>query len=430
MSRPKPPSRFDHRRLDDWLEHRLHIKTITPMIGGGHTAGRIDRLQPWRASEVKGQLRFWWRALQSHTMAPAELRERETRLFGGPGRGGDDEGHASLLQIGVCSPEVSTENIDQARTEVRNDRGRRRRISHDAGCPAYGVRVLLQDEKVSIEVLKAGAAGKLNIRISSRATDDQVREVRLALLAFIFFGGLGARTRRGFGSVHSPELSTKANWDELLASFARVDASTSGDSAWPSLHRSHLFAHSAQANADTAGLWHELIQGLGGYRQTPGLGRAHGTRTPGRSYWPEADAIRTHLRFYREEHPIEHPDAWFPRAAFGLPLMIAFKQNGDIDPQGSATLYPEGAERWPSPLFLKVVTFTDAPPMKLAVWLNQRIPTLGMKWGQTPQVAAGGFIGPDDFKKRVLRAEGRRVIERGVHPIDGLVKHLNLAPLP
>src|SRR5690606_23507376 len=60
----------------------VHIESITPIYGGGAVARKVDGATPIRVPGIRGQLRFFWRAL----FAPGErerLAKRERELFGG-----------------------------------------------------------------------------------------------------------------------------------------------------------------------------------------------------------------------------------------------------------------------------------------------------------------------------------------------------------
>ena len=58
----------------------VQCELITPMYGGGVKAGVVDRNMPIRASALRGQLRFWWRLLNSTTYP---LFSAESALWGG-----------------------------------------------------------------------------------------------------------------------------------------------------------------------------------------------------------------------------------------------------------------------------------------------------------------------------------------------------------
>ena len=55
---------------------------LTPFFGGDVESFRPNQNAPVRSQSVKGQLRFWWRSMQSFT-TQNELLENETQFWGG-----------------------------------------------------------------------------------------------------------------------------------------------------------------------------------------------------------------------------------------------------------------------------------------------------------------------------------------------------------
>lgn len=101
---------------------------------------------------------------------------------------------------------------------------------------------------------------------------------------------------------------------------------------------------------------HELaLRQLFDMRQGPGTGRTERHPTPGRSLWPEPDAIRALYRgTVRGRHTERRFDIdKFPRAAFGAPIIFHFKRDrGEVEPPHT-TLVPRDASRLASPLLLR-----------------------------------------------------------------------------
>ena len=61
----------------------LDVSVVTPLFGGGATAGVADPLAPVRAASVRGHLRFWWRACKSAGFATADaLFDQEEAIWG------------------------------------------------------------------------------------------------------------------------------------------------------------------------------------------------------------------------------------------------------------------------------------------------------------------------------------------------------------
>ncbi|MCA9526379.1 MAG: hypothetical protein KC549_08805, partial [Myxococcales bacterium] len=193
----------------------------------------------------------------------------------------------------------------------------------------------------------AGRFEVLTIDRRDLTDDDDVEGVRRAVDAWLAFGGLGGRTRRGFGAVAADTVRDPA--EEL----ARLSAGLQNRAGVTSLAGARLVTHpKSDATALSA-----LDRGLGrlkAFRQGPGIGRNPGTddpRRPGRSRWPEADEIRRITGQADRKHrtPLTTTRA-FPRAAFGLPIIFHFKDFGD---PSDTTLKPRGTERMASPLIIR-----------------------------------------------------------------------------
>jgi CRISPR-associated protein Cmr1 len=154
---------------------------ITPLVGGGVEPGKKDPVSVVRATEVRGQLRFWWRALRGWQAKGSleELRKLESALFGSAGEGG-----ASPVVVEV---EVLKE---RGKADHQNARG----VQQGLGSPRRG--------KGGWAPVKEGVAFRLRLRFPERVKSlNLAEELEAALWAWETFGGIGARTRRGFGAL-------------------------------------------------------------------------------------------------------------------------------------------------------------------------------------------------------------------------------------
>lgn len=432
--RADAPGNFARRGQDtigitanDW-----DLSLLTPMLGGSAKALSSNGSAPLRLSELKHQLRFWWRALQPEQTSLHELRSRETAIFGGAAGAardgsGREEGNASRIVLRM---------IKQAKGTVMTATER-----NLCGCPKSGLGPILQQRDSKVELIKAGWECKVRIETVG-LTDEQRTEVEHAWRAALFFGGVGARTRRGFGSLFCAKMHTMDEWYKLLAAFNRSTHSSPGSAAWPTLGGSTLWKRELPEPDAVAG-WRSLIDGMGGFRQGPGIGRAPGTGgRPGRSYWAEPDTVRRWLSFQSQQHPVRHPasegNGWFPRAAYGLPLSIKFTRNGRIDPYGTAVITPAGRERWPSPVILKTIRFDSGSVWQVCLWLNHRTPDLSIKWSREgefgfpadkPAAQLPRGAGPDDYAGKVITAKPGEPTA-GVHPVKALADYLHLTLVP
>ena len=66
----------------DQLQWHLNLTALTPIYKGGASSSGIDADRPFRASSIRGILRFWWRATSEESSVTA-LRQREDELFEG-----------------------------------------------------------------------------------------------------------------------------------------------------------------------------------------------------------------------------------------------------------------------------------------------------------------------------------------------------------
>ena len=55
---------LEKRPRADLIVQERTYKLITPLYGGGVEAGKTDSVTPIRGTEIRGQLRFWWRAMR------------------------------------------------------------------------------------------------------------------------------------------------------------------------------------------------------------------------------------------------------------------------------------------------------------------------------------------------------------------------------
>src|ERR1039457_7141775 len=59
------------------------IDVITPMFGGSAEKRKVDPDHPVRVSEIRGSLRFWWRATRGAACLDLdELRAEEGKIWG------------------------------------------------------------------------------------------------------------------------------------------------------------------------------------------------------------------------------------------------------------------------------------------------------------------------------------------------------------
>ena len=447
------------------------LESQTPIVGGGADALTSDAIDPVRLPSIRGQLRFWWRALGTERTAD-ELFERESALWGGVDIPPKTESRvpARLDQAGTSSnsPPLPDAKKSLIRLDVQVERagheapaGWHRRLDNgqfralpewdDGPSFGYGLFPLQRSReerkeahdagqrRLGTKTVRAGLRFKLSVAIddpsTNRLSDPDLNRIVAALWAWIHFGGLGARTTRGFGALALREKVTLAGrgsdalgaaWGPLFApcpADARVFAKRlarfketakigheAAQQDWPVLHGARfVVAHACERSTHDA--HRALLGALREFRQGPGLGRAAGSQgRPGRSNWPEADALRRLARDKRgakfKVHPPRGPGDTAPaapRAAFGLPLNIGFKDredeqaNGRVvvdgthdrytspvrlcpDEQANGCVVVDGThDRYTSPVRLCPIACEKGTALPVVLWLRPGLQTVKLK---------------------------------------------------
>ena len=331
------------RSCDDPYE----IDVITPMFGGGVDAGECDDLTPIRSSSIRGHLRFWWRATRGAHLSLQKLHETEASIWGEA-----DQPSRVRVRVQVANPgtrETCAEYPPGSRFP---------KPLHDYAPYAIFPFQGDKDAKHPPRAAKKGVRFKLFLEHEESYSKD----VGAALWAWLNFGGIGSRTRRGCGALYcrtfAPETGSPLEvhgWvKKKFGEYAiRLPAAPP---LWPT-----FWAYPVTGAPESSlEAWKHAVGLLWTYRQGNGVGRNPGTRKPaGRSWWPEPDSIRiltgtgepTHMGSRVVEEPA------FPRAEFGLPIVFHFTDDDPKDKPNNCELYPKGKNRMASPLILRPMAF-------------------------------------------------------------------------
>lgn len=422
-------------KTDRSFSVKLELECVTPLIGGGVESYVPDTVDYVRVPGIRGRLREFWRALEPAPRDSNSLFRGEICLWGGVTP--DDIGSGkSRVEIRVHVP--------------RKNRGREypagwhepRRNGGFSALPkwrdptlSYGCFPLQQPRKaldaaggrmprVGTRNLREGLRFQIELRLApaKELTDADTRIVEAnrllgSLFCWVYLGGLGGRTTRGFGALRvcgqvdiqsngiEPEYTEK--WIELFAgprkaetaeqwlrkglALAGIGDCTESSEAppgsqeqpwhfeWPTLHGAKIYAGPPQATADAAhGM---LLRALQTFRQGEGVGRnpGQGTGRPGQSRWPEANLLkRKRDEVAKSKREWEHPPPEFsgnasaPRAAFGLPIVVSFKDEKDFPANATLEAAGNGGGRWTSPVRLRPVLCADGRWVPLVVALDRR----------------------------------------------------------
>lgn len=472
MARKQPiaaPTEIQARSDQEIVKQVREYKLITPLFGGGVEPGEADPVTVVRASEIRGHLRFWWRATRGGQFGGdlAKMKLAEDILWGSAStkKGGgsslvqvqveildrgfplipehSDPQKAPLDHEGQIIPKEKLNDSHFARSlqglskyEQFNKRENRVEIRDlYAGSPESidgylafplrkeesGQRPGLLIEGVSF-CLRMSYPREWSTTITTSSelqkyfadspflTHSPAQEVAAALWAWETFGGVGARTRRGFGSVMLDKWlqgrdgqevfeEKPAHLREVKAWITKhLDKIVIGD-VWPSNvpHVSKtLLIESDEIGKDSKWVWRRLGQKLKAFRQR--RNRGYKGSSFGRSKWPEPDVVRKmtgkyfedlHDQKHNHRTPIYNPVIEsFPRAAFGLPISFAFQRDQTnprraraIDPPGTNTLEGDHVDhqRYSSPLLLRPIRCSDGQYVGLAIVLQgTNLPPMGL----------------------------------------------------
>lgn len=328
--------------------HSYEIELITPMVGGSAKTGEIDIDFPIRPTAIRGHLRHWWRIVRGHALGDG-MWQREEEIFG------------------------STEFPSPLTVRVRpltefNDR---KKIPFSAISPTSNRGyVLFPTIEKKQDLLAAEYKFQISMRVDSslylqshRAAQNRNRkpikqlrpdippigdDINAAFKAWILFGGVGARTRRGCGSLRvvkeSIPMFLETTALQLLQDVLR-DTSKEFKVFQAIKQEPHLQA------------WEKVIGLLKSFRQSPPAQRG----AP-RKKFPEAETLRRIALWRRRQgRDISVSDLpnGFPRAELGLPIVFQFINGGGPEPMIVLPTGKDGndkpLQRMSSPIILKPI---------------------------------------------------------------------------
>lgn len=413
------PASLDPRPDPSTILLRYSFRVITPMHGGGITSKQaakpFDPVTPIRVASIRGQLRFWWRACgRPEPLADlGQLHDQESAIWG---------------STTLPSPTAITVHRQPAAPQPYavfkvGDRGR---YSAEKGMTelAYGAFPLKPPDGSGEQpgTLHDFRASTFTLEIRGR--NDHLADLILALQAWVLFGGLGGRTRRGFGAIeHCPQSNSGDTVDPPLhvpAPQVFLDRLARRHTlpGVPSLVGAKLKLSRTSHDKPEAA-WKNAVGALQKLRQHPGLGRNPGSQQnrPGRSRWPEPDAIRSLLPAPRGTSYTHKPlpgARKFPRAAFGLPIIFHFSTPGDPT---DTTLTPVNHERLASPLILRPIRHESG---YRALALVLRGTTLA-----DPLVLKAKNAPAREVQARLTAAEAAQIqpLDGHANPLDAFLDH-------
>jgi len=294
----------DHRKNVKERSLQYTIEVVTPMFGGGVKAGVVDESMPVRVTEIRGHLRFWWRMLYGANLDARALFDAESRLWGNT-----DEPSKIDISVEQITTDVTWRNRYDSPKFGFKDFGPELYALYPAVQNAYALRLLEEGYKFCIE-----------FRFNNNLSERDRNAVIDSLKAWVFFGGIGARTRKGCGSLR---FSSDEQSEKEITELAKHGLTTDELKKWLSRLNSVGFYKNSQQNVLHS--WANAIAVYKDFRQKEKFGR---NPSRGRSLWPEADSLRkiTGCASPRHREPLIKNTPAFPRAVMGLPMVFHFMQ--------------------------------------------------------------------------------------------------------
>lgn len=305
------------------VSRKYQLRLATPMFGGGVIAGTSDERMPIRPSSIRGHLRYWWRMMHrekflkdDRTLDVAAMRLREAEIWGSTEL-------PSAVQVEV-EVQDSVMKACGAWTEYVKRNGD---IGIEfkwvppldiewggRGSPtlSYALFPFMGEAANGIDGATCVIECEFRLKLCwHQLADTGIRdEVENSVGAWISWGGIGARTRRGCGTL--------ATVDEL-----------GRGSRLPPRCQLFLGKSAGMKPGDAINAWADGILRLQEFRQT-----LHRNSGPGRTKWPEPDSLRdaTGCTLPKHNVPIDASViGTYPKAVLGLPIVFHFKDSPSGD---------------------------------------------------------------------------------------------------
>ena len=169
----------------------FHCETITPMFLAG-ADGQKPELRP---PSIKGALRFWWRAMNGH-LSLVDLKKKESEIFGG---GGENASRSNII-------------IEVLNQPKKNDIKTAYPLPHKKpGDKGYFPKKSIQ----------AGFEFKIKISFLKESKNFDLGKAKNLFIIFSILGGLGNRSRRGFGSFRINKIIYSDNSEEQNIEYTK-----------------------------------------------------------------------------------------------------------------------------------------------------------------------------------------------------------------
>ncbi|MBK8263825.1 MAG: type III-B CRISPR module RAMP protein Cmr1 [Nannocystis sp.] len=365
------------------------FRVVTPLF----SAGADPKVAEVRVPSLKGVLRFWWRALAWSEFGGdlAKIQEAEGELFGSAGHEARRSRVVMFLE-GVSGGDSMTEG-----KLLKNSAGAV--VGHGVRYLGYGLMGAFGANAGNIERACCGGSLEFKLHLRCRGVDDAAfgRLVR-ALEVLGTVGGLGARSRRGFGSLmltslavdNVPSWGAPGTLAALGQDIRRLTGASlrSGEPTYTafSAETRHVLVLGAAAERDPLVILDRVGREMVRYRSYGKGGRIfENTDDTERIFQLDHD-VMLDVANRRPSQRSVHPR----RVAFGLPHNYFFSSQPKGNAKASVTLARD-LDRRASPLFIHVHILDNRPAVVLTFLPAKFLPAsaskvrIGSQWVQLAQ---------------------------------------------
>ena len=191
-----------------------------------------------RVATLRGQLRWWWRVLYRSLLSEADLNNLEKRIWGGAGT----PPSASMIGVRISrlNPPLFSSLYDREVRGITMPANFIQNRTKGIAYATYGMDENRQGVRARRMVLEATpqSAWRVSFFIRNEGGLDRARIIehaRLALLALCNYGGVGAKSRKGFGSLSCGEA-----FPDDASLFGRILASLDGLGVTPNVNEQNM----------------------------------------------------------------------------------------------------------------------------------------------------------------------------------------------
>lgn len=357
------------------------FRVVTPLFCGG-----ADGKAELRLPSIKGCLRFWWRALawSRHNGNLAEIKKEADFIFGSAAGG------QSRVMLRFDAP-PRCPLVTRSKQVLENPHDQRL-VGMGACYLGYGLMGAFRQDagRLTRACLAPPASDHFDFTLSLRCRkdlrDDQLESVMNAIQVLGLIGGIGAKSRKGYGSLVLLELqkngapaftapTTIAALKQRIAALKPKESSQQ-DIPYTAFAADSRFLILAPAGASSPLQMLDLIgRELVRYRSWGHKGKILGHIDSERNFKPDHDLMdKSHAERPRAHHP--------QRIAFGLPHNYGKPRDQQVGPAAAHL------DRRAAPLFVHIHMVNQAPVAVLSFFPTLFLPK------DTNTISVGGALIP------------------------------------